>query len=63
MDSQELTSICRVGYVTEILSKDRFEVTFDTEEGIEKVVYIIPGHCLIEGIKIKEQIYLSRLNY
>jgi hypothetical protein len=71
MELQELKSIrcvgfltdiiCRVGYVTEILSKDQVEVTLDTEDGIQKIIYTIHNHDLKEGIKVGERIYLSTL--
>lgn len=62
MKTQELKFICRMGWVTEILSENQVEITFDTEDGIEKVVYTIPKHRLSEGIKVGERIYLSKIH-
>jgi hypothetical protein len=51
----------RIGYVTEVISENQIELTFDTEDGIEKVVYYFPLHSYKEGDKVEETFFLSKV--
>ena len=54
-------ALSRIGYVTEVISENQIELTFDTEDGIEKVVYYFPWHNYEEGDQIEESVYLSKI--
>lgn len=53
--------LSRIGYVTEVISENQIELTFDTEDGVEKVVYYFPLHNYEEGDKVEETFYLSKI--